>query len=204
MVRSQRYYFSSHRLIPPIGHLGDVTVEHVAHHLPIVLEEALQKAYATKRHSLSDPSFISALLSTSILAFDEAMASDVLDLFGGLEGLSKRSDAEIRRIINDQHLGGENFRKTRLNMYGTTAIIALTDPKHDNLWVASVGDCQAVLVTQRDSGAWDSRNLTAQHNGYNHTEINRVRSEHPEESECVINGRVLGALAPFRCTCCCG
>jgi hypothetical protein len=28
-------------------------------------------------------------------------------------------------------------------MYGTTALVALVDPDHKDLWVANLGDCQA-------------------------------------------------------------
>ncbi|KAF9026746.1 protein serine/threonine phosphatase 2C [Hymenopellis radicata] len=181
------------------GHLGDVTVEHVCYHLPIIVAEFLEDAYADSPTRLADPSFIAQLFSRSIIAFDNAIAGDVLDLFGGIEGLANYSDADIRRVINDQHTGGANFRKARLNMYGTTALVALVDPDHSNLWVANLGDCQATLVTAMANNGWDVRVLTTEHNGYNAEEIERVRRQHPNEPECVVDGRVLGALAPFRC-----
>ena len=79
-----------------------------------------------------------------MLAFDDAIAHDVLDLFGGsIEKLEEYTDAEIRDVINDQHLGGANWRKVRLCMYGTTALVALVDPAHKDLWIANLGDCQA-------------------------------------------------------------
>ncbi|KAF8913368.1 phosphatase 2C-like domain-containing protein [Mucidula mucida] len=181
------------------GHLGDVTVEHVCYHLPIIVAEFLEDAYADSPTRLADPSFIAQLFSRSIIAFDNAIAGDILDLFGGIEGLANYSDADIRSVINDQHTGGANFRKARLNMYGTTALVALVDPDHSNLWVANLGDCQATLVTATANNGWDVRILTTEHNGYNAEEIERVRRQHPNEPECVVDGRVLGALAPFRC-----
>lgn len=76
--------------------------------------------------------------------FDEAIAGDVLDLFpGGLESLASLSDEHIRRKINDITSGGVNYKKARLCMYGTTALVALVDPEHENLWLANLGDCQA-------------------------------------------------------------
>jgi hypothetical protein len=90
------------------------------------------------------PESISDLFTKAILAFDDAIAHDVLDLFGGsVDNLVNYTDAEIRETINDQHLGGENWRKVRLCMYGTTALVALVDPDHKDLWVANLGDCQA-------------------------------------------------------------
>lgn len=179
------------------GHLGDVTVEHVAHHLPIIIQEFLERADPAK---LGDPTFISSLFSQSIVTFDEAIAGDVLDLFGGsVEQLKDYSDAEIRKIINDQHSGGANFRKARLNMYGTTALVALVDPEHLHLWVANLGDCQAILVSPVNDFDYKVQVLTTTHNGHNDAELDRVRSQHPGEPECIVERRVLGALAPTRC-----
>jgi serine/threonine protein phosphatase PrpC len=42
--------------------------------------------------------------------------------------------------------------------------------------------------------------LTTMHNGDNDKELERIRSEHPgEEDTCIMDRRVLGALAPTRC-----
>ncbi|KAJ7184502.1 phosphatase 2C-like domain-containing protein [Mycena filopes] len=181
------------------GHLGDETVAHVAHHLPIIVEQFLQEFLDTPDsfHQVT-PAFISGLFSRSIIAFDDAIAGDILNLFGGPDRLDRYSDQEIRDIINDQDKGGDNHKKARLCMYGTTALVALTDPEHENLWVANLGDCQAVLVSPKSTEEWDVEFLTTEHNGDNDAEIDRVYREHPGEPECVVNRRVLGALAPFR------
>ncbi|KIK71005.1 hypothetical protein GYMLUDRAFT_33110 [Collybiopsis luxurians FD-317 M1] len=180
------------------GHLGDVTVDHVAKHLPLIVGEFLQNAFDNERSRLNDPVFISDCFSRAIIAFDDAIAGDVLDLFGGLDGLSNYTDAQIHQIINDQHKGGTNYRKARLNMYGTTALVALLDPRHENLWIANLGDCQAILVSPRGSSDWDIQVLTQAHNGDNDAEVARVRSEHANEPEAVIDRRILGALHPTR------
>ncbi|KAJ7885369.1 phosphatase 2C-like domain-containing protein [Mycena leptocephala] len=171
------------------GHLGEETVAHVAHHLPIIVEQFLQEFLYEKEptHQIT-PQFISGLFSRSITAFDDAIAGDILKLFGGSDRLERYSDQEIREIINDQEKGGDNYKKARLCMYGTTALVALTDPEHENLWVANLGDCQAM----------EAEFITTEHNGDNDAEIERVCREHPGEPECVVNRRVLGALAPFR------
>lgn len=181
------------------GHLGDETVEHVAHHLPIIVEEFLQEyLHEDDPTQQITPAFISGLFSRSIIAFDEAIAGDVLKLFGGPDKLDAYSDQEIHDIINDQDKGGDNYKKARLCLYGTTALVALTDPEHENLWVANLGDCQAVLVSPKATEDWDVKFITAEHNGDNDAEIARVQREHPGEPECVVNRRVLGALAPTR------
>ncbi|KAJ3761873.1 phosphatase 2C-like domain-containing protein [Lentinula raphanica] len=176
------------------GHLGDVTVDHVSKHLPIIVGEFLQHAFDNDRSRLNDPAFISDCFSRSIMAFDEAIAGDVLDLFGGIEGLSNYTDRQIRDIINHP----KNYLKARLNMYGSTALVALVDDTHENLWIANLGDCQAILVSPKGTDDWDIQVLTNAHNGDNESEVERVRREHANEPECVIDKRVLGALHPFR------
>jgi pyruvate dehydrogenase phosphatase len=90
------------------------------------------------------PELVREILTVAITSFDAAIAGDVLDLFGGaLEALEARTDDEIRRVINDFDGSGENYKKARLCMYGTTALVALVDPAHENLWVAGLGDCEA-------------------------------------------------------------
>ncbi|KAI0317398.1 protein serine/threonine phosphatase 2C [Amylostereum chailletii] len=182
------------------GHLGDATVEHTAYHLPIIVTEFLEKTLAGPSSPTPPPEIVSELLSRSITSFDDAIAGDVLDLFpGGLPSLATRSDEEIRRVINDFDGTGVNYKKARLCMYGTTALVALVDPEWKNLWIAGLGDCEAVLVSSTPDGRWHSEVVTNIHNGENKAEIRRVQREHPREPECILNGRVLGTIAPFRC-----
>lgn len=56
----------------------------------------------------------------------------------------------------------------------------------------------AALLSPKFTGDWDVEFLTTEHNGDNDAEIDRVYREHPGEPECVVNRRVLGALAPTR------
>lgn len=121
-----------------------MTVEHVAHHLPIIVREFLRDTELANPGVKVTPGMISACFTKAITSFDDAIAHDVLDLFGGsVDQLDNYTDAQIRATINDQHEGGANWRKARLCMYGTTALVALVDPEHENLWVANLGDCQA-------------------------------------------------------------
>ena len=41
--------------------------------------------------------------------------------------------------------------------------------------------------------------MTSNHNCENDAEVSRVILEHPGEPECILDRRVLGALAPTRC-----
>jgi len=93
------------------------------------------------------------MLSSRITAFDNAIAGDVLELFpGGVESLPDLTDEEIQAVVNDFPIpgggsngagAGVNYKKARLCLYGTTALVALVDPAHENLWVANLGDCEA-------------------------------------------------------------
>lgn len=125
-----------------------MTVEHVAHHLPIIVRDFLREAGPETLSSATTEAdqgkIISDLFTKAIMAFDDAIAHDVLDLFGGsVDKLDDYSDEEIRSIINDWSQDGGNWRKARLCMYGTTALVSLVDPDYKNLWVANLGDCQA-------------------------------------------------------------
>lgn len=218
------------------GHLGDVTVEHAAHHLPIIVQESLYKVISGPDVPMPTPEVVRDMLAKGITAFDDAIAGDVLELFpGGLASLPSRSDEEIQAVVNDfaGPSAGANYKKARLCLYGTTALVALVDPTHENLWVANLGDCEAgtsghlvhpwlhffslyppwpvpnksrltpplsVLVTPDTDGRPPRHEvLNVLHNGTNPAEIARVRRDHPGEPDSVMNGRVLGTIAPFRC-----
>jgi len=56
-----------------------------------------------------------------------------------------------------------------------------------------------VFVSPNGPLGWKSELLTDNHNCDNDAEISRVISEHPGEPECILDRRVLGALAPTRC-----
>lgn len=182
------------------GHLGDATVQHAAYHVPIIVREFLEDLDKKHGGRIVPPPLIADVFSSAIRAFDDAIANDVLELFpGGLHAAIGMPDQQIHTILNDQLVGGENFKRARLCMYGTTALVALVDPDHTNLWLANLGDCQGVMVSETAPQVWSYEVLTRVHNGQNKREVERVRREHPGESECIVDDRVLGAIAPFRC-----
>ena len=57
-----------------------------------------------------------------------------------------------------------------------------------------------MIVSETGHEEWNVEVLTRLHNGENPLEVKRVMNEHPGEPECILEGRVLGAIAPFRCT----
>ncbi|KAG2358059.1 phosphatase 2C-like domain-containing protein [Suillus spraguei] len=137
------------------------------------------------------PPLIADMFSMAIRAFDDAIANDVLELFpDGLSSLSRLSDLQIQEVLDDQLSGGQNYTKARLCMYGTTALVALVDPDHQNLWLANLGDCQGLMVSETDQKSWNVEVLTQFHNGENPLEVQRVMNEHPGEPECIVDSRL--------------
>ena len=145
------------------------------------------------------------------------------DLFpGGPASLAVISDEEIARQVI---LDGWTHPTISKCLTGTTALIVLLDPaKH--LYVCSLGDCTAgashainslfnkcellilyvltryvyILVLRRKTadGTWDAEVLSTAHNAREADEADRIRREHPDEPECVVNDRVLGGIAVTR------
>ena len=121
-------------------------MQHTAHHLPIIVKQSLQKVITGPGAPTPAPDLIRDILSNAITSFDNAIAGDVLELFpGGIASLPSRTDEEIQAVVNDFDgpNAGANYQKARLCLYGTTALVALVDPAHENLWVANLGDCEA-------------------------------------------------------------
>ena len=118
-------------------------MKHVAEHLPDQLQSALIDLLVGSEWRV-DPVSISNLLSGVIISYDDSLTKDLYDLFpGGVEVLSKLSDNEVKEVIHDSATGGPNHAKVARCMCGSTVLVSLLDPNHDNLWVASLGDCQA-------------------------------------------------------------
>ncbi|KAJ7497162.1 protein serine threonine phosphatase 2C [Mycena latifolia] len=160
------------------GHAGHDTVDYVVATLPHALQDAL-----VARLPLTPPD-VSEVLRTTIAALSRRARCDSWPL----------SDDEIASIVND---AGPNSTKILRCMRGSTVLVALISPALD-IWVASLGDCQAVLGVKQASGEWEASVLSTNHNGTDAGEVARIRSEHPGEDECVLRDRVLGAIAVTR------
>lgn len=178
------------------GHGGEETVDYVVQELPSLIHAALTKALADACTTPLAPSTVSALLQSSIQAVDQALTDGVKHLFPDEATLNALTDEQIKSTINGP-TNPNNLAILRC-MRGTTALVSLVDPQKENLWVASLGDCQAVLGTKNSNGIWDATVLSVNHSGMNPTEVARIRKEHPNEPECVKFDRVLGAIAVTR------
>ncbi|KAG2145946.1 protein serine threonine phosphatase 2C [Suillus bovinus] len=180
-------------------HGGEETVDYVVQELPLLIHTALVKALTDAGATPLAPSTVSTLLQSSIQAIDDALTDGVKCLFPDEATLAAYTDEQIKSTINGP-TNPNNLAILRC-MRGTTALISLVDPKKDNLWVASLGDCQAVLGAKNSSGTWDATILSVNHSGKNPAEVARICKEHPNESECIKLHRVLGAIAVTRGEC---
>ncbi|OQR77832.1 Pyruvate dehydrogenase-like [Tropilaelaps mercedesae] len=103
-------------------------------------------------------------------------------------------DAEISREIQLKR----NEEALTLAVQGCVATVAHITDQH--LYVASTGDCRAVLGMYDDTGRWSARALNKEHNCDNVEELQRIIEEHPpvEKNDIIRGERLLGNLAPLR------
>lgn len=100
--------------------------------------------------------------------------------------------------IGNEALTYPNSRTLSVAMSGAVACIVHIDDSQ--LCVANTGDCSAVLGSLNESGEWEMKRLTNEHNSENVAEVRRITGSHPfSERDTVIRGeRLLGQLAPLR------
>lgn len=102
---------------------------------------------------------------------------------------------EIKSLAASGSLTSENIG---MALSGCCVVVAYV--MDDELFVASCGDCRAVLGTV-DNDSWSSVQLTNDHTAMTNTdEVQRILREHPvsESRTCMQYGRLLGRLAPLR------
>ena len=112
------------------------------------------------------------------------------------ESLSERALKDVR-LISKGHFMTEDMREHIMQaICGACAILAYFKGK--DLFVASVGDCRAVLG-RRSEGKWLPIPLSKDQQYDNDEELKRLHKEHPgEEKTVVVGGRLLGSLMPLR------
>lgn len=116
-----------------------------------------------------------------------------------LERSFLRLDSDISREALEGTAGdGSNQKTLSVAMSGAVTCVAYIAGPH--LYVASTGDCQAVIGSLLDNGQWSPKLLNTPHNTENLEEVNRILGEHPksEQSTVIKSDRLLGQLAPLR------
>ncbi|KAJ7506479.1 phosphatase 2C-like domain-containing protein [Mycena galericulata] len=172
------------------GHCGSDLAIFAAETLPALLAERL-------RHDVN----VEAVLKETIEEFDRSLLLPVLKLFEEDEDWSDEAwldEAEQVFPVIGYNYGDESFRLGRRAALGCTALIAFLDKPRENLWVASLGDSDAVCA-RREEGNFTPIFLSERHNCSNPAELERMRAEHPNEDHAVVHGAaVLGCLRVTR------
>jgi pyruvate dehydrogenase phosphatase len=141
-----------------VGHAGEETADYLVESLPPIIQRLLTSALSKDNGSGLSHAMVSNILVEAISEVDDDITRDIVGLFpngpeetprGGfvdtrvlasqIRYIEELSDDQINTIVND-HIN--NARVLR-GLRGSTALVSLVDPSGQNLWVASLGDCQA-------------------------------------------------------------
>ncbi|KAJ6511852.1 phosphatase 2C-like domain-containing protein [Mycena vulgaris] len=171
------------------GHSGSDLSTYAAESLPALTAERLREGVD-----------VEVVLKETIEKFDRSLLRPVLDLFEESEDWSDDAwldEAKILPVIGSK-CEDESFRLGRRAALGCTALIVFLDQPRKNLWVASLGDSDAVCA-RREDGNTSPLFLSERHNCSNPAELERMHTEHPNEDHAVMYGEaVLGCLRVTR------
>ncbi|CAH2103214.1 unnamed protein product [Euphydryas editha] len=109
-------------------------------------------------------------------------------------------DNDLSREVLGQYKenGTVNHKTLSVALSGAVACLSYIDGPH--MYVANVGDCNAVIGTMNDDNEWLAQKITKEHNTENFDELKRIWNEHPDEERKTVirRDRLLGELAPLR------
>lgn len=105
---------------------------------------------------------------------------------------------QLDKDIATEALEHQTPRTLSVAMSGAVACVVYINGL--DMHIANTGDCAAVLGSINESGEWETKRLTNEHNSDNLAEVRRITGDHPlGERDTVIRGeRLLGQLAPLR------
>jgi pyruvate dehydrogenase phosphatase len=126
------------------------------------------------------PEAIDAAIKNGFLRLDDEIVNDSVAKV--MQAKSKRVAAELLAPA----------------LSGSCALLSFYDSKSKMLRVACTGDSRAVLGRRGANGKWIAVPLSEDQTGGTKSEADRLRKEHPGESQVVMNGRILGGLEPSR------
>ncbi|VDC01683.1 unnamed protein product [Peniophora sp. CBMAI 1063] len=176
------------------GHVGHSTVDYAVHHLPVIVRRTLESYLRARRGSFSSTD-ISRILADAIVQCDNAITNNFVALFpGGAPAMRSMSNEQIQSVLR---VPANHVASIRC-LHGSTALLSLSDPSSEHVWIANLGDCQAVLASKHQSGRWSATYVSDLHDGDNLAEIQRIQREHPGEREACKDNRVIGFLGPTR------
>ncbi|XP_072930993.1 pyruvate dehydrogenase [acetyl-transferring]-phosphatase 1, mitochondrial isoform X2 [Epargyreus clarus] len=146
--------------------------------LKVIYENSFNQ-YMSNLASTAKPEIdVKASFEKGILQLDNDLSREVLEPF--------KADGAI------------NPKTLSVALSGAVACISYIDGPH--LYVANVGDCNAVIGTMTEDNEWVAKKITKEHNTENLDELKRIWSEHPDDERKTVirRDRLLGELAPLR------
>ncbi|KAF9023703.1 protein serine/threonine phosphatase 2C [Hymenopellis radicata] len=168
------------------------TLDYAAQQLPLLLEASITAALASRHENSHSQAALQHAFEKTFLEFDASIGETFMALFAA----KPSADWTMRAVINVMEEDPENDKKARRAVYGTTAIVGFLTKDKKDLWVACLGDSEA-LTGRFCDGSWTANVLSEHHNTKNPEEIARIQAEHPGENV-LKYGRLLGMLTTTR------
>ena len=128
---------------------------------------------------------VEEVLKKSFVSLDNKISEDALKC--------------VRQVGMGRSIKEEGMFETIMRgLAGACALLSLVSA--NDIFIASTGDCRAVLGTIQDkSNDLLAIPLSLDQNAQNEFEVNRLKQDHPGEDDTIVMGnRLLGGLMPFR------
>lgn len=127
-------------------------------------------------------------------------AKNNIDVKECLEKSIMHLDEDLSREVVEPFKtnGTVNNKTLSVALSGAVACVSHIDGPH--MYIANVGDCNAVVGTMKEDNEWIAKKITKEHNTENFDELKRIWNEHPDEERKTVirRDRLLGELAPLR------
>lgn len=120
-------------------------------------------------------------LQESLAALDDSFCNEALE--------------DVKMILKGHSFAPEMRQRVLTAVEGACALTTVV--RKEDIFVASTGDCRAVVGQQLSDHAWKAIQLSDDQNAQNEAEVKRLQEAHPGE-QVIIGNRVLGSLMPFR------
>ncbi|KAJ7455814.1 phosphatase 2C-like domain-containing protein [Mycena latifolia] len=183
--------FSRNKCLRTSCHCGSQLSDFAAQTLPALLSERLR----------GDDVDVEAVMKDTIEEFDRSLLVPVLASFDEGKDFSDAAWLDTEKAIYSR-IGysskDERYQAGLRATVGSTALVAFLDQQKTHLWVASLGDCDAVCGRRTEDDKWTSLFLSERHNCKNPAEVQRLHQEHPNEAHVIQDDTLLSTLCVTR------